>query len=392
MKRFAFAARQVRLLEIVLGFTIAGVVISHYFSTAQQFENLALGDETTVSQAVDPDGHVLHILTNNDAQEESLLKGWDARGRRPVCFILGYSQAHSINQQKPGDVTFVQLLHDRYIKNPPAVDVLAESLPNASMLEYYAIYDYWSTKLPIKTLILPACMDKMRDDWVRDVLLENLGYANFQIKDMTDPMTTSLNQTLAAMPRRPAGDQHATKEDDLAALKETVQDRVERFLDRELDAHVSVWANRDNVRGAIFNWFYLLRNTVLDISASTPRRMIPIPYEKNLAALNDILDKAKKDGVKVLVYIPPIRFDGPIPYDRAEYAKYKDTVAAMVRAHGPTTYYANLEDIVPGQYWGTKPSTNLLGAREIDYMHFQYRGHQIVADALGQELTRMGGP
>ena len=47
---------------------------------------------------------------------------------------------------------------------------------------------------------------------------------------------------------------------------------------------------------------------------------------------------------------------------------------------------ANYESIVPGELWGYKEATNLMDEREIDFMHFQYRGHQILADSLQVQL------
>ena len=49
--------------------------------------------------------------------------------------------------------------------------------------------------------------------------------------------------------------------------------------------------------------------------------------------------------------------------------------------------FYNFEKIVPGELWGYKGSTNLLEKREVDYMHFQYKGHQILADSLIKYLN-----
>jgi hypothetical protein len=40
-----------------------------------------------------------------------------------------------------------------------------------------------------------------------------------------------------------------------------------------------------------------------------------------------------------------------------------------------------------GYLWGYKASTNLLDKREVDYMHFKYKGHQILADSIYKHLS-----
>ena len=41
-----------------------------------------------------------------------------------------------------------------------------------------------------------------------------------------------------------------------------------------------------------------------------------------------------------------------------------------------------MENLVPEAAWGTKGSTSLAGDEEVDYMHFSYAGHQLLAEAL----------
>lgn len=68
--------------------------------------------------------------------------------------------------------------------------------------------------------------------------------------------------------------------------------------------------------------------------------MIPGRYAKNREALQAILDLAGERGIAVLVYLVPLRNDVKVPYDSAEYAAFKDEVAAM--AARPGVRFANL--------------------------------------------------
>ena len=370
------------LLEIFFGFLIAGFVVARYSNSKEDPGDYGLGDKTSSYQAKDR-AYLTHVIKNCDEEENSLLEGWEARGKRPVCLILGYSQAHAINDMKTGDVTYSQILFDRHKLDSPPIDVICQSLPNANMSEYYALFAYWSKKLPVKALVFPACMDKMRNDGLRQDYLQNLGFQDFQITDASDPLTQTLNRALAAFPKRiEAVGSNRKEEVDNAALKETVQEKVEQFLNGWLNARLPAWSRRANARGEVFLWLYLCRNSVLGISSNTKRTVIPARYIQNMRALENIHSKAERDNVKVLVYIPPVRSDLATPYNDQEYARYKCDVEASVKKHASVSRYLNMESIVPGPYWGDLPPTDLSGRRQPDFMHFKFEGHKITADAL----------
>ena len=135
---------------------------------------------------------------------------------------------------------------------------------------------------------------------------------------------------------------------------------------------------------------YELRNTLLGIKATTKRKLIRGRYNDNLAALTAILNTAASNHIQVLVYITPIRHDVDIPYVETEYTHFKQAVLTLTAQYGAT--YANLEDLVPAELWGSKNTTSMLhGSQEIDFMHFQAGGHQLLAVALAQLIAHMPG-
>ena len=105
--------------------------------------------------------------------------------------------------------------------------------------------------------------------------------------------------------------------------------------------------------------------------------------------ISAILDGARTAGVRVLVYVVPIRDDVEIPYVQAEYASFKEELGALVRAKGGT--FANYESLISGRYWGSKDSTNVGGKAELDFMHFQVAGHRLLADRVGGALADIEG-
>jgi lysophospholipase L1-like esterase len=98
-----------------------------------------------------------------------------------------------------------------------------------------------------------------------------------------------------------------------------------------------------------------------------------------MEALKLILADAKNNNVKVILYIPPIRKDVILPYEKADYQKFKKDILNLKAVN---CMVLDFDDIVPGKLWGYKEATNLLEKREVDYMHFQFKGHQILADSL----------
>ena len=82
------------------------------------------------------------------------------------------------------------------------------------------------------------------------------------------------------------------------------------------------------------------------------RRMVRGAYERNLAAVAATLELARRDDIRVLVYVTPIRNDVEIPYVESEYAGFKRELEALARERG--ALFANLEDLVPGQLFGMR--------------------------------------
>lgn len=376
-------------VELFLGFALSYFIVRSLFSGSYQFENLALGTETSSYQAVDENQNLIHIQKLNSEEKEGLIKGWDRRGKKEVTLVLGNSQTHSINQQKLGDVNYVELLYQSTKSRES--EVLCMSIPNAGMQEFFLAYEYWKGLLPIKTLVVPVFLDDMREDGVRDVFFSDLVTTRFQLTDTTRELSKLINRQLRSYWSSNTNNQTAQGDPDLAALRETFQEKTELYLNSELDTLSEAWTNRQNVRGQFFNWLYRLRNTVFRIKANTVRKMIKSRYDVNMAALQNLVEAAIANNTRVLLYIPPIRSDVSLPYDQLEYASFKNSVALLANNHQDSVVFRNYESIVPGQYWGYKDATDLSGEREVDYMHFQFEGHRLLSDSLLTALGKLQG-
>jgi hypothetical protein len=374
------------LLQLLFGVLLAFFVINVFFSGNKKFDELALGTETFTYMARDGGGKNIHISNINSLEESDFIQSYDEQPQKDVILFLGNSQTHSINQMKNGEVNFIRMLHDSF-QNKNAY-LFCHSIPNAGLQEFYVSFMYWEEKLKIKSLVIPLFFDDLREDGIRDVFFTNLISNHFQVNDTLSKIGKKVNANLRSYWSQATISKDtiiiANKDND--ALKETVQENIENSLNLILEKHLESWNNRVNVRGDFFVWLYQLRNTVLGIKASTIRKMIPQRYEDNMAALQLILEECKKNNINVLLYIPPIRSDIPLPYQSDLYNSFKSSVKEICMKEKGLFYFADFDTIIPGNLWGYKEATNLTEKREADYMHFQFKGHQILADSLYNHL------
>ena len=298
-----------------------------------------------------------------------------------MIFVLGNSQTHSINQQKQGDKTYNQLLADAYDQD--SLDVITHSIPNANFQEFLLCFNYWDRILPIKQLVVPLFMDDLREDGVREYFFAYLKEDNFKL-DNRGELVKRINESLASFKISSA---EGGDDADLKGLEFTVQQFSEKWINDNLNERFTTWDNRPTLRGKIFHNLYLLRNTVFGINAQSKRRLIESRLNKNMAALKVLLEGASRNNIQVLAYIPPLRNDVEPPYDRAEYDLAKDRLLSIT-AGFENSSFINLEDIIPGKYWGVKRSTNLFGDPEFDFMHFQYEGHKLLYEQLSDALKK----
>jgi hypothetical protein len=272
---------------------------------------------------------------------------------------LGNSQLHGINQRKENDQAAPILVTDS--ARLMAIDLVTLSQPNASLQEHLHILQYALSEYTINLLILPIVFDDLREDGIR----KSLALPSDQ--DITGN-TPDANSPFIPKP----GDLQTMTEEKLEAI----------FSDMS-----EFWGRRGELRGQISLTLYQTRNYVFQINPSSTRRMIPGRYKKNMDSLVTILRMARDRKIPVLAYIPPLRGDVPRPYDPDEYASFKRQINAIVRT--PGVYFVDLENLVPGEFWGEKAGTSLGRAAELDFMHFQGKGHKLLAKAIKQELISM---
>ena len=222
--------------------------------------------------------------------------------------------------------------------------------------------------MPVNLLLVELVFDDLREDDLRSDFNEML------TSDVVAGIRRSSSTAESIVGRFLAKRKGVDEKEPPDALSGTLQKPVEQWLNSSLSATWKLWANRPQIEGNIYLALYNLRNFVFGIKPTTVRRMIRARYDMNMESLRDMLDDCRQRGLPVLLYIAPIRQDKPIPYDRAEYSRWKEEVGEITRRFG--AYLVNLEQLVPGELWGTYTGD------DIDFMHFQGPGHRLVAEAL----------
>lgn len=370
--------------ELALSIVLVAVLLAPFGKKGEKKDlaDFDLGLETT-SYTASFKSRTIHIRDLKDSLLQNIVQGWEERGKRPVVLCVGNSQTHSLNQYQKGQNNYVEMLAQSL--DSSKTDVIATTLPNANLQEMYLIYSYWKKKLPIKYMLIPAFLDDMREDGLREILLSGLVKQKYRIESNSET-AKNLNAELAKM-KVPVSNENNAETADLS-----VQERVEKHINDYLDDTWPLWNNRSTLRGDFFIALYEMRNKLLGINANTKRKRIPAKYQKNRTAFIDMMEELQKDGVKVIVYIPPLRKDVEPPYEAADYSTYIAEITTLTAKY-PNVTFLNLDNVVPGNQWGlTQMGLKGKGKQQTDFMHFQYGGHQQLFHALQRPLDSLIHP
>jgi len=363
------------VVAFVLSVTFLWYIAISMDST-RSLENMALLDGTTVIRG-EVNGKLVHCHNSKDAAV-----CLDNLNREKTILWLGNSQLHSINQISPGDQPASALLHERARGTDNYV--LTFSQANANLQEHLLLLSYLNAKVAVDTLILPVFFDDLRETGVRTSIMDFFKGQEISAES-TDFFKSLINAPKASAQFDEINDDNVRQASpivDLDILEGTPQKIVEGYLGSGLSRFSTVWKEQGEIRGRLLVNLYKLRNFFLGITASSVRKSIPSRYEKNMQALSEILTLTNKNQIRTFVYIPPLRDDYNRPYDLAEYNNFKAEVKALTVAK--MANFADLESLVPNRLWGMKGSTgfNADSDVELDFMHFQMGGHELLADKI----------
>ena len=307
--------------------------------------------------AFNPPG--IRKLITSQAQSMASLLDCD----RPAILWLGNSQLHFINQYRAGDHLAPYWLR----KDLDCAVPLGLSLPNANLQEMYVLEAVAARRLPVRAILLELCFDDLREDGLRS---EFAGF--FDAADRQSLMAGIVGRKILG--RAEAAWNKANSGDENSGLNGFAQKALEENLNAALGNVWPLWAARSDLRAQVLVDLYFTRNAVLGITPTTVRKMIAPRYARNMSALEQLLKDARRRNIPVIAYIAPIRQDVSLPYDAAEYARWKMEILSMAQQN--SARLVNLEALVPAAYWGETSH------QDVDFMHFRGEGHKLLANAL----------
>lgn len=349
-----------RIIIYLFSLIIALVLLSSITSSIS-FENLALGENTTSYWAKNKNGNTIHFQ-KIDASLLKKISSLQITKEDSVLLFLGNSQTHGINQFKSSYCNYVEA-----ICKTTNHKILAFSYPNANLQELYITFLYCLNNYNVKQVFIPIFLDDLRETGIREFYFSSLYNEEFYFSryPVRRELLISVNNN---------------KSSTLDAFK-TPQDISENYLNAKLDSSLFIWQNRANIRGLIYNFLYKLRNTIFHITPNTVRSKMVENYNLNLFSLKWIIETAKFSQTKLFIYIPPLRSDLPSPYDPIEYTQFLNDLKIICKDNSDIIV-KDFSQIIPPEFWGFKESTNFIDDQEVDFMHFNFFGHKILADSL----------
>ena len=373
-RRSTSGTRWIALAPFILGLMIA-IAGLEYVRTHVLFklEEAALGTQTQMIYDGGPNGRTLC----QDPRDEPLChESYVKAGQPPAILWLGNSQLPAINRPQTGDANAPALLHSELAKRGSYLVSFAQ--PNANLAEHALVFASLMQRYKPKVLILPVFLDDIRERGIRPYIADFAANPDARSSIEASPAWPYLAPLLTG-----GGDFQQVE----AHGGDTLQRRVEAYVNGKLSDWWPLWRQRAQIRGIALIASHTARNRMLGINAQTKRRVDQSLYNEKMGILRATLDLARKNGVRVLLYIPPYRTDVPGPYVEADYTRLKQDLAALAQEFGNT--FANLEDVVPGPEWGMVVD-GIFGFEDYDFMHFTGDGHKRLASRLAAELNGMG--
>ncbi len=368
MKQFRLVIA-LNLFVVFASFFAAYHFVLFFFLVPLAFKKVAMGTQTTTVDSRDSNGFLVHA--RHAAAIEEMYNGWIQRGKRDVVLLVSNSQWHCINQIKENDKLASNILFNMFDESH-GIDVLSYSFPNINLQGMEFILSSMIDVLPVKVVCIATFLDDMREDGltVRFPLSINGSSEKPSDKAIANERLNLLDEVMCSSALRYFS----------YLSKLSLQQKVDKYLSKCLYKRYKVWIRRPMLRGKLALGLYRLRNYVFKLNAQSSRKIIKGPYVKNMNSFINILKESNENAIKFNVYIPPIRQDYKIPYELKQYKKYKSTIRSMCSSYGANYY--DLDSTVPAEFWGTKIGTGMDGGVEVDYMHFQGRGHEIISEHL----------
>lgn len=317
---------------------ISWMLLSQTFvENNKKFDELALGKDNKIiiNKILDQ-----NILCSSAENIEDCIQFLSKKNLKKKILWLGNSQLNGVNQAEIDSKIAPYRVSEYFLKKN--IGLITFAVPNMSFQEYLIVFNYLVEKIEFDVVLLSLVFDDTRENGIRKNLV--------------------------------------IKEKDINKNKKSFQELSEEKIIFFLDEKISWSLVRSQAQGSIYEFLYRLRNSIFNIKPTSIRKLVKPVYDRNLEAINKILEKTKSSQIKSVLYIAPIRNDIVLPYNIEEYSEFKNTL--KINAQQFSSSFYNLEDIVPAPLWGEKSGTKLGVFTEVDFMHFKEEGHLILAKKI----------
>jgi hypothetical protein len=365
MKNFVTKSRYTQLVALLLSMMVALSLLDTYNARRIQADEFALGKESTTrseswngvpftANTIDGTYEMVRHYQNTDKNKQTII-AW-----------FGNSQLHTLNQYKHGEHLAPYWLR----KLAPCQDCLVPlglSQANINPQEMFVLVQYVAQKVPLSAIVLQVEFMGFREDALRE------DFSKIASNDLVNALHAyPVGKELATLAG--GGTEKDDSDEKKSGLEGVLQEEIESFLSRKLGEIWPLWKDRANLRTNLLGDLFNFRNFVFNISSQSERKIIKPRYLRNMRAFEDMLATCRAANIPVVLYFAPIRHDKPLPYNKVEYAQWKEQVDLLAKAYSASSL--NLEKLVPPENWGSNFGP------DIDFMHFQEPGHKMVAEAL----------
>ena len=164
--------------------------------------------------------------------------------------------------------------------------------------------------------------------------------------------------------------------------------RVERQLQDRTEKLVPLFRARRHLLGTFKLKYTALRNWVVGFTTTTKRPIAPALYATNLEFIELTLRFLRRQGIKGVFYLAPIRPVEPNPYVPEDIDRFRKELASLCERYGAV--YMDYSRLIPEALWTNYPESDRSGiGGQPDFAHFTGRAHQVLAERLVADLRPM---
>lgn len=163
---------------------------------------------------------------------------------------------------------------------------------------------------------------------------------------------------------------------------------LERQLNIQAERALPIFRARRELRGRINLQYTSIRNWAFGLTTSMRRPIAPAMYTVNLEFIELTLRILRRQGIKGIFYLAPIRPLEPNPYDPRDVERFRRDLANLCQQYG--AIYLDYSRLIPETLWTVYPDTDKSGVGgQPDFAHFTGNAHQLLAERLVDDIGPM---